>query len=562
MNTLELRIDPYKLQNDITLNGKKLSAFSVLSDFVKKPFISWADNFYDLSYKEINDEYHVVITAEKFEVKLLSLLAENNNYCKSFSRSDFSINTPIAERKNKLVDLLNKYDIDIPKFDKTLKIYTELPLGNYESVEKVKTPDVADVVIISNNESTDLQKYNNASIVLTLGEKEEILCPAEDLYVWCVTLDNLKETIELIKEHYIIIPYIRVLIEITKDKVSSFSETDKIEFYRCSGVDVKIDVKNIPAIEVGTSFIPEMISTGSLDNYIVRMESQNPKIISINDNTLTALDEGTTVIRFFKEESLIPFAVKTVETYKDRTVHEIQLSVDSYIMGINQEKTISISFVPVDAEDRNSVKWMSDNPNVISVDNSGNIVTKERGVATITATTQNAIASVIIEVQPDIESLCITPKSFKIYRDQAAPHINIDITPANCYDKTYSWESTNPNVAVVDDQNNVVIKGIGSCELICTSTDKRKYDKCEATIISTLERGKNPWISYAAVAFVILIGSLLFSYPIISVVAGVVTSILGIVSITKSRKDIFWSALLIILAIGLIVLKYSYFLEI
>ena len=42
MNEVAVKINPYNMVNEFTINGKGISPYSELNNFVKRPFLSWA----------------------------------------------------------------------------------------------------------------------------------------------------------------------------------------------------------------------------------------------------------------------------------------------------------------------------------------------------------------------------------------------------------------------------------------------------------------------------------------------------------------------------------------
>ena len=100
---------------------------------------------------------------------------------------------------------------------------------------------------------------------------------------------------------------------------------------------------------MGTSFTPSFVSSaGEVNETEITIESSNPGVITIDGKCLYASSEGEANIKFFRNKELIPFAVKRVSTYIDRTVKEIILTPESNIMGVKQTQLIGIKFVPAD----------------------------------------------------------------------------------------------------------------------------------------------------------------------------------------------------------------------
>lgn len=559
MNIIEIRIDPYEEQNEIIIDGRKPSLNGTLSGFVKKSFLTWADDFFDAAFKENNDSFGLTVSAESFETRLLYVLAGQYEYCESFSEKAFEMNMPIKERLIKLTDLCERNGISYKAEFKKAHVYSNLPFQQTEFLIQEETPESAEIIVFSNEkELTKFDEYREGAVVFILSDKEEISCVAGDRYIWKIPLASLSEVLNGAIEYFAEIPSIKNLIAILENNKEKLSEDDRICLNNYSTTIGRINVRSIPQIEVGTSFTPSFVSSaGEVNETEITIESSNPGVITIDGKCLYASSEGEANIKFFRNKELIPFAVKRVSTYIDRTVKEIVLTPESNIMGVNQTQLIGIKYVPADAEDKDTVEWTVDFDETATVDQTGVITSLQSGIVTVCAQTANAIARAEIEVQPDIESLTITPKEIDIYMDAADQHFEVTVSPANCYDGTYTWSSSNPNVMVIDDNNNGIIKGIGECTLTCKANASPCSDTCTVRIKSTLDRGENPWLSYTAVGLVITIITLFFSYPYLTLVVGVATAALGIISMIKKKRDLFWSAVLIIIAAGLVFWRCS-----
>lgn len=559
MNMIEIRIDPYAEQNDIIIDGRKPSLNGTLSGFVKKPFLTWADEFFDTAFKENNDSFGLTVSAERFETRLLYILSSQYEYCESFSEKAFEMNIPVRERLLKLADLCEGTGIFYREELKKVHVYSSLPLQQTDFIIQDETPESAEIIVLSNeNELADYHEYLEKAVVFVLSDKEEISCVAGDRYIWRIPLASLSEVLDEATEYYAEIPSVKRLIAALEYNKEKLSDDDRICLNNYSTTIGRFNVRSIPQIEVGTSFTPSFVSSaGEVDETEISIESSNPGIIRIDGKCLHAVSEGEANIKFFRNKELIPFAVKRVSTYIDRTVKEIILTPESNIMGVSQTQLIRIRFIPAEAEDIDTVEWTVDSDEMATVDQTGKLTSFKSGLVTVCAQTANAIAQIEIDVQPNIESLAIVPKEIDIYMDAADQHFEVSTSPANCYDGTYTWSSSNPNVMEVDNNNNGIIRGIGECILTCKANAGCCSDTCRVRIKSTLDRGENPWLSYTAVGLVITIITLFFSYPYITLVVGVATAALGIISMIKKKRDLFWSAVLIIIAAGLVFWRCS-----
>ena len=66
--------------------------------------------------------------------------------------------------------------------------------------------------------------------------------------------------------------------------------------------------------------------------------------------------------------------------------------------------------------------------------------------------------------------------------------------PSNAYNKKVSWESSNPDVATVDNEGNVTGKSIGITIIKVISEDSGRTAQCVATVIQPIEPEEMIWV--------------------------------------------------------------------
>ena len=84
MNTLRIKLNPYKDINIASLDDKPLSPYSELNNYMKEPFLKWADKLLGTAEREINDEYELIVAGESFEELFISDMQNDEDLCKSF----------------------------------------------------------------------------------------------------------------------------------------------------------------------------------------------------------------------------------------------------------------------------------------------------------------------------------------------------------------------------------------------------------------------------------------------------------------------------------------------
>lgn len=259
-------------------------------------------------------------------------------------------------------------------------------------------------------------------------------------------------------------------VETTAQYIIKYIEIEKVDF---SG-DLKLIVGNSGKIIAKT--IPEAVS-----DKIVKWESSNPEIVSIDNNgNVTANAKGTATITVTSEKG----KTFTTQVRSFIEVTSLELSKTSLRIEKGKTSTITIKALPADV-DTSEITWSSSNPSVASVEN-GIITGKVEGTTTITAKSLNdvtATASVeIYEIKPESIKLSKTKLTLNVGQKST---ISATVYPSNASDKKVSWTTSNYSVANVE--NGVITaKGIG------TATITARTSNGKSEIIEVIVKKKAP----------------------------------------------------------------------
>ena len=128
MNTLRIKMNPYKDVNIASLDEKPLSPYSELNNYMKEPFLKWADKLLDAAEREINDDFQLIISGEGFETKLLKDMQKDCEACKSYSNEAYALNHSASERYDLIKELAAKYDIRLDEKQYRMMVYSQIPI--------------------------------------------------------------------------------------------------------------------------------------------------------------------------------------------------------------------------------------------------------------------------------------------------------------------------------------------------------------------------------------------------------------------------------------------------
>lgn len=551
MNTLKIKLNPYKDINIASLDDKPLSPYSELNNYMKEPFLSWASKLLDAAEREINDDYSLIVTSELFERMFLEGMQNDFDSCKEYLTDCFQVDTSTAERFDSIKKLAIKYGIVYSLDEFRIPIYTDVQLSLDASF--VNATDIANAkLIISNDKAVVDQARRNegwAIIVLITG-KNTVTSIGDEKYIWEISEDEQDKVLSSIIDRFVKTPVIVKVAGLLNNVIDSMDGEDRKMLSLATEIEPFLSISDIPNIEVGDT-IPLEVTVFPEGNDIpnLRIVPQNGAVISVKGLEMTAIAPGSTDIDIYRAEENIPFIRKSVITFQNNFVKKIDLKLNMHKMGIGRKQVIDIAFSPVDAEDIHLVTWVSDNVDVADVGEDGEIIAKKEGTATITASTKMASASITVTVLPNIKNIVSTVSQSSLYVGQTQP-ISVSIDPTNCFDPTYEWKSSDKAVAIVEkqDDGNSIIRatGIGTCTLTCVAKEGGCSTSCNVTVESTFKKRENShgMLSLTAVLAVACLFCAALEISFVVLPVAIATCICGVLATGKNKADRFWAFLL------------------
>ena len=222
-------------------------------------------------------------------------------------------------------------------------------------------------------------------------------------------------------------------------------------------------------------------------SYNCGMSSIREMHLDYAGNLVCSGDEGTGLVVFAipsaENNTLVP-AKKTLTLVKKQgvAVAGMELSVEEASVELDATLDLSalVVFTPADATNK-MVTWKSENETVATVDANGVVTGIKLGTTKISATSMegNYSDTLVLTVAP------ISVKGIKILSGDEngimriglnAPYaIAYEIIPANAANKNLKWESSNPEVAAVQNNQALIIGVADGVAIITVTTEDGGY---------------------------------------------------------------------------------------
>lgn len=136
--------------------------------------------------------------------------------------------------------------------------------------------------------------------------------------------------------------------------------------------------------------------------------------------------------------------------------------------------TLIATVKPEGAKDK-SLTWSSSDESIVTVDENGNVKALKEGKATITVTTKDGGYKATVTITVTKDDIAVTGVSFADKTLNLATGSSLTlkptISPSDATNKNVTWKSSNPNVAIVDQNGKVTGKKEGTVTITVTTND-------------------------------------------------------------------------------------------
>ena len=239
-----------------------------------------------------------------------------------------------------------------------------------------------------------------------------------------------------------------------------------------------------------TESIKATVTPENAEDKDVVWESLDTSVVTVDQKgNVTAVANGTTFVKCSLKSNPKVFAsceatVLIYEPPKPATIKATSITVEPKVLNLNTSDYfvgyLEYKILPENS-DETDVVWESDNPEVATVSEDGQVVANGVGTTTIRCyieTNPSLSATCTVNVKGSTEpevvkvsGITLNPSEGLNLVEGNSSKITATVAPSNATNSSVKWASLSPDVATVDDNGNVTAIKAGSTTITCTAVD-------------------------------------------------------------------------------------------
>ena len=207
--------------------------------------------------------------------------------------------------------------------------------------------------------------------------------------------------------------------------------------------------------------------------------------------TATAESENSTETATAEAEVVEVYTEPTTEnnngsySYESVGTLEIEKSTaENYSLATNNSTVaVKVGYVTKISKRGSGLVWKSSNPSIASVDQKGNVMGIKAGSATVSVTNASGVVTrYSVKVTQPVTS--VTLNAHKIsWNVGKSGHFYPTVGPEEATNTEVTYQSSNEDVATVDENGLLTAVAPGTCTIVCASAEnENKYDTCTVTV--------------------------------------------------------------------------------
>lgn len=239
---------------------------------------------------------------------------------------------------------------------------------------------------------------------------------------------------------------------------------------------ISLDPREFTLETIGSSFtVKPVISPEDASDLGVVWESADTKVVSVaSDGTVTAIGPGTTTVKATTNDG--SFTSNCVVSVKSPAQH-VSLDKTSLKLLEGESGKLTATVYPLNSTQK-TLTWVSDHPDVASVDNEGNVTARKAGAATVTVkVAENVTAVCKVTVISRVTGISLSETTVEL-KPGETHQLTATVLPQNASNAEVTWYSDKESVATVSQLGLVTGVGPGETTVHAVTTDGGKMASC------------------------------------------------------------------------------------
>ena len=275
----------------------------------------------------------------------------------------------------------------------------------------------------------------------------------------------------LANDFYRVQSYAKEFIRILKEHSVNTTEVESVRLDRTDMVLSVGETYNLQASVYPTTALLQTVEWSSSNPLVATVDSKGCVTAKASGNaTITArtVDGGHTA---------------SCDVSVVRLATDIKIDKTSTIVYMGETEMLQADVSPENVSNR-TVSWSSSAPSVATVDGNGLITPVAPGKTIVSVSTCDGSgleATCEVTVLQHVESLELSSETLTLDNGMTS-QLQATVFPVNASDKTLTWESSDPEVASVDDKGNVTAKSRGETVITVMSVEGGVSAKCSVVV--------------------------------------------------------------------------------
>lgn len=239
---------------------------------------------------------------------------------------------------------------------------------------------------------------------------------------------------------------------------------------------ISLDPREFTLETIGSSFtIKPVISPEDASDLGVVWESADTKVVSVaSDGTVTAIGPGTTTVKATTNDG--SFTSNCVVSVKSPAQH-VSLDKTSLKLLEGESGKLTATVYPLNSTQK-TLTWVSDHPDVASVDNEGNVTARKAGTATVTVkVAENVTAVCKVTVISRVTGISLSETTVELKPGETR-RLTATVLPQNASNAEVTWYSDKESVAKVSQSGLVSAVSTGEATIHVVTSDGGKMATC------------------------------------------------------------------------------------